>query len=101
MIKKSPNKTSTMTTSPKLKCILEKLIRELADEINYLLTTNITTDGKSLLYSLAYWAKRVMFNDEYNYDTTAYDYLGYLYEDVRVLLLRFYYYEGYADHLNN
>ncbi|EDR27728.1 hypothetical protein EDI_113670 [Entamoeba dispar SAW760] len=78
-----------METPQAVRAIIELKISELKNEIRYQLTRNLTEDGRSLIYTIAYWAKQVMFNNEYKYNKQLFDYLEIFYNDLPVLLVDF------------
>ncbi len=68
---------------------LKQKFDELKEEIHYQLSSNLTEDGKSLIYSIAYWAKRVLFDNEFKYDRCLHEYLYALLYDLPNLLVRY------------
>ncbi|EDR26900.1 hypothetical protein EDI_324710 [Entamoeba dispar SAW760] len=76
-----------MNSSTYIKNALGDLTKELSVVINHLLSTNLSAEGKSLVYAIASWTRQVSFIKEFNYDDTLFSYLDYLIADAQVLVL--------------
>ncbi|EMS11828.1 hypothetical protein KM1_216110 [Entamoeba histolytica HM-3:IMSS] len=78
--------------------ILKHLLNKLSEDINTRLKTNITEEGRSLLYSFAHWAHCLIFIKGFSYDECLYKYLELLYQDLDNFLVN---YENLANILTD
>ncbi|EDR25491.1 hypothetical protein EDI_273490 [Entamoeba dispar SAW760] len=68
---------------------LKTLIIELAVDIDDRLKTNLTTDGRSLLYAISFWVHQLIFVKEYEYDPCLDNYIRYLLNDIKNFLVNY------------